>query len=291
MPRNNHLLLLLFLLFPAVTHAQWAGASLSSTPPFTQEERSANFSPYWTGELVGGYASEGGSQQGSGFFLNGTRHLTPDGGFFMVSAQGGNQQLEGASAAWGGVAFSAGVGLGGWTPFLGLVAQRGDDAYNAMVINVGADIPLSPGLTSRLFLNGVVTSHDGPFSSALGLTDPSAEVDELNADIGLSLRLKLDESLELLGGFEQDGNQTAKVQNLAHTVSQTPDITDTLSFFRGGIAMNFSRHWTVEMTGQLGWDSMPAGTFYSDRLAETITLSQSSTVSFLGGEASLKYRF
>jgi hypothetical protein len=163
--------------------------------------------------------------------------------------------------------------------------------FNVMTVNVGGDIPLASGFTSQLFVTGITTSHTGPFASLLGLSDSSAEVDELNADIGFNLKFKIDPMLNLIGGFQEDLNQTVKFQNLSHTVALTPNLSDTLDIFKLGFDLNFSSRWTVEITGQGGWDMMPAGSFYSDRLAETITLANASTVFFTGGSADLQFQF
>jgi hypothetical protein len=288
------ILIAVIVLYPLDLSAQNAGSWIETEPLLTIQENLAegvSFSPYWSGQFEGGYFSEGGAQQGSGFFLDGTKHLTREGSFFTVGAQGGTQQIERSLSAWEGLAFSAGVGLGGWTPYFAVNFQKGDMAFNSMAVNVGADIPLATQFTSQLFLMGIVTSHTGPFAYLLGLNDPSAEVDELNADIGLSLDLKIDPMLDLVCGFQQDMNQTVKFQNPAHTVSQTPDLMDNLDIFKLGFDLNFSSRWIVEITGQGGWDSMPAGSFYSDRLAQTVTLSGASTPFFVGGSADLRVPF
>ena len=296
-PNKTNLYLLLFcagILFPGVLWAQNAGSWIETAPFLTFPAVSAAdsaFVPYWSGQLEAGYFSEGGGQQGSGFFLDGTKHLTKEGSFFNFGVQGGTQQVEGSLSAWGGLVFGAGVGLGGWTPFFVFSAQKGDMTFNAMTVNVGGNIPLASGFMSQLFVTGITTSHTGPFAALLGLSDPSAEVDELNADIGLNLRLKLDEVMDLIGGFQEDLNQTVKFQNLAHTVTQTPNLSDSLDIFKLGFALNFSSRWTVEITGQGGWDMMPAGSFYSDHMAQTLTLANASTVFFTGGSADLQYQF
>jgi hypothetical protein len=279
------------VLFPQALLAQNAGSWIETEPALTFPTAASAFIPYWSGQLEAGYFYEGGGQQGSGFFLDGTKHLTREGSFFDFGVQGGTQQMEGSLSAWGGLVFGAGVGLGGWTPFFVFSAQKGDMAFNAMTVNVGGDIPLTSGFISQLFVTGITTSHTGPFASLLGLSDPSAEVDELNADIGFNLKLKIDPMLCLIGGFQEDLNQTVKFQNLAHTVTQTPNLPDTLDIFKWGVDLNFSSCWTVEITGQSGWDMMPAGSFYSDRLAQTITLPNASTVFFTGGSADLQYQF
>jgi hypothetical protein len=289
-----HLMFFVGVLFPQALLAQNAGAWIETTPSLTFPAVSTAdsvFVPYWSGELEAGYFSEGGGQQGSGFFLDGTKHLTKEGSFFIFGAQGGTQQIESSFCAWEGLVFGAGVGLGGWTPFFVFSAQKGDMTFNAMTVNVGGNIPLASGFMSQLFVTGIATSHTGPFASVLGLTDPSAEVDELNADIGLNLRLKIDSMMDLIGGFQEDLNQTVKFQNLAHTVTQTPNLMDNLDILKLGFALNFSSHWTVEITGQGGWDLMPAGSFYSDRLAQTVTLTNASTVFFTGGSADLQCQF
>jgi len=281
-------------LSPTGLLAQYAGSWIETIPTLTLPETSvqnASFIPSWSGQLSGGYFSEGGNQNGSGFFLDGTKHLTKEGSFFSIGAQGGTQQLENSLSAWGGLAFGAGVGLNGWTPYFAFSAQKGDMTFNAMTVNVGADIILAPYFTSQLFVIGIVSSHIGPFASLLSLSDSSAEVDELNASIGFSLAAKVDSMVSLIGGFQQDLNQTVKFQNLAHTVSQTPNLLDNLDIFKLGFDLNFSRHWVVEIMGKGGWDLMPAGSFYSDRLAQTITLSNASTTTFIGGSASLRYLF
>jgi hypothetical protein len=279
---------------PAALLAQYAGSWIETVPALTLSETPAqntSFSPYWSGQLSGGYFSEGGNQNGSGFFLDGTKHLTREGSFFSIGAQGGTQQLENSLSAWGGLVFGAGVGLGGWTPFFAFSAQKGDMTFNAMTVNVGADVSLAPYFMSQLFVAGIVSSHTGPFASLLGLSDSSAEVDELNASIGFSLAAKFDSTINLIGGFQQDLNQTVKFQNLAHTVSQTPNSSDNLDTFKLGFDFNFSTHWIVEIVGHGGWDFMPAGSFYSDRLAQTVTLSNALTTTYLGGSASLRYLF
>ena len=291
---NLYLLLCVGILFPQVLLAQNAGSWIETDPSLTFPAVStadSAFVPYWSGQLKAGYFSEGGGQHGSGFFLDGTKHLTKEGGFFIFGAQGGTQQIEGSLCVWEGLVFGAGVGLRGWTPFFVFSAQKGDMTFNAMTVNVGGDIPLTSGFMSQLFLTGIATSHTGPFASLLGLSDPSAEVDELNADIGLNLRLKIDPMMDLIGGFQEDLNQTVKFQNPAHTVTQTPNLMDNLDIFKLGFALNFSSRWIVEITGQCGWDLMPAGSFYSDRLAQTITLPNASTVFFTGGSADLQYEF
>ena len=292
--KNIYLMLFVAILFPRVLLAQNAGSWIETDPSLTfptTPSGEKTFAPYWSGKLEAGYFSEGGGQQGSGFFLDGTKHLTREGSFFSFCAQGGTQQLEGSLSAWEGLAFSAGVGLGGWTSFFAFSAQKGDMTFNAMTVNVGGDIPLASSFTSQLFVMGIITSHTGPFASLLGLSDASAEVDELNADIGFDLKLKIDPMLDLFGGFQEDLNQTVKFQNLAHTVSQTPGLSDNLDIFKLGLDLNFSGRWIVETTGQGGWDLMPAGSFYSDRLAQTMTLSNASTVFFMGGSADLQYQF
>jgi hypothetical protein len=97
--------------------------------------------------------------------------------------------------------------------------------------------------------------------------------------------------VNLISGFQEDLNQTVKFQNLAHTVAQTPNLSDNLDLFKLGFALSFSSNWIVEITGQGGWDMMPTGSFYSDRLAQTITLANASTVFFTGGSADLQYQF
>jgi hypothetical protein len=280
--------------FPSALLAQNAGAWIETDPVLdlsTPPAADSVFVPHWSGRITAGYFSEGGGQQGSGFFLDGTKHLTRDGSFFTVGAQGGTQQLEGSLSAWEGLTFSAGVGLDGWTPYFSFGAQKGDMNFNAMTVNVGANIPLAPQFTSQLFLMGIVTSHTGPFASLIGTGDPSAEVDELNADIGFSFVLGIDSQLSLIGGFQEDMNQTVKFQSLDHTVAQTPDLMDNLAIFKLGFDLSFWTHWVVEIAGQGGWDSMPAGSFYSDRLGQTLTLANASTPSFLGGSADLRYQF
>jgi hypothetical protein len=289
-----YFILLAGFLFPQALLAQNAGSWIETNPVLTFPAVSvtdSTFTPYWSGQLEAGYFSEGGGQQGLVFFLDGTKHLTREGSFFTFGAQGGTQQLEDSLSAWGGLVFGAGVGLGGWTPFFVFSAQKGDMTFNAMTVNVGGDIPLASGFTSQLFVTGITTSHTGPFASLLGLSDSSAEVDELNADIGFNLKFKIDPMLNLIGGFQEDLNQTVKFQNLSHTVALTPNLSDTLDIFKLGFDLNFSSRWTVEITGQGGWDMMPAGSFYSDRLAETITLANASTVFFTGGSADLQFHF
>src|SRR5665213_337343 len=224
---NLYFLLCVGILFPQVLLAQNAGSWIEIDPsltfPTTSTEDST-FVPYWSGQLTAGYFSEGGGQQGSGFFLDGTKHLTKEGSFFNFGVQDGTQQVEGSLSAWGGLVFGVGVGLGGWTPFFVFSVQKGDMTFNAMTVNVGGNIPLASGFMSQFFVTGITTSHRGPFAALLGLRDPSAEVDELNADIGLNLRLKLDEMMDLIGGFQEDLNQTVKFQNPAHTVTQTPNL-------------------------------------------------------------------
>jgi hypothetical protein len=291
---NLYLLFCVGILFPQVLLAQNAGSWIETIPSLTFPSVSTTdraFVPYWSGQLEAGYFSEGGGQQGSGFFLDGTKHLTKEGSFFIFGAQGGTQQIENSLCAWGGLVFGAGVGLGGWTPFFVFSAQKGDMTFNAMTVNVGGNIPLASGFTSQLFVTGITTSHTGAFASLLGLSDASAEVDELNANIGFNLKFKIDSMLDLIGGFQEDLNQTVKFQNLSHTVTQTPNLSDSLDIFKLGFDLNFSSRWTVEITGQGGWDMMPAGSFYSDRLAQTITLPNASTVFFTGGSAALQYQF
>jgi hypothetical protein len=291
---NLYLLFCVGILFPQVLLAQNAGAWIETIPSLTFPAvftADSAFVPSWSGQLKAGYFSEGGGQKGSGFFLDGTKHLTREGSFFTFGVQGGTQQIESSLCAWEGLVFGAGVGLGGWTPFFVFSAQKGDMTFNAMTVNVGGNIPLAPGFTSQLFVTGITTSHTGPFASLLGLSDPSAEVDELNADIGFNLKLKIDPMLNLIGGFQEDLNQTVKFQNLAHTGIQTPNLSDSLDILKLGIDLNFSSRWTVQITGQGGWDMMPAGSFYSDRLAQTITLANAATVFFTGGSADLKYQF
>ncbi len=295
-PNKKQLYLLFFIsiLFPQALLAQNAGSWITTDPSLTFPTASVNggtFVPYWSGRLEAGYFSEGGSQQGSGFFLTGTKYLTQEGSFFSVGAQGGTQQMEGSLSAWGGLVFSAGVGLGGWTPFFAFSAQKGDMSFNAMTVNVGGNVPLADGFMSQLFVTGIVTSHTGPFASLLNLSDSSAEVDELNSDIGFNLNLKVDSMLDLIGGFQEDLNQTVKFQNLAHSISQTPNLADDLDIFKLGFDLNFSNQWTVEITGQGGWDMMPTGSFYSDRLGQTITLANTATVFFMGGSADLQFQF
>jgi hypothetical protein len=292
--KNLYLMLFIGILFPQALLAQNAGSWIETEPSLTFPTASASdsaFIPYWSGQLEAGYFSEGGGQQGSGFFLDGTKHLTREGSFFNFGVQGGTQQVEGSLSGWGGLVFGAGVGLDGWTPFFVFSAQKGDMTFNAMTVNVGADIFLTSGFTSQLFVTGITTSHTGSFASLLGLSDPSAEVDELNADIGINLKLKIDSMLNIIEGFQEDLNQTVKFQNLSHTVSQTPNLSDTLDIFKLGFDLNFSSRWTVEITGQGGWDLMPTGSFYSDRLAQTITLPNASTIFFTGGSADLQYQF
>jgi len=296
LPKKTKLyfILLAGFLFPQTLLAQNAGSWIETNPSLTFPAASVGnnaFAPYWSGQFKAGYFSEGGGQQGSGFFLNGTKHLTQEGSFFSIGAQGGTQQLEGSVSAWEGLIFSAGVGLGGWTPFFALSAQKGDMTFNAMTVNVGGDVPLADGFMSQLFVTGIVTSHTGPFASLLGLSDSFAEVDELNSDIGFNLNLKIDPMMNLIGGFQEDLNQTVKFQNLSHAVSQTPNFSDDLDILKLGFDLNFSNGWTVEIIGQGGWDLMPAGTFYSDRLAQTVTLANASTVFFTGGSADLQYQF
>ncbi|HTA76262.1 MAG TPA: hypothetical protein VK791_03815 [bacterium] len=289
-----YFIFLIAVLYPQALLAQNAGSWIETDPVLTFPAVSVAdnaFVPYWSGQLETGYFSEGGGQQGSGFFLDGTKRLTREGSFFTFGVQGGTQQLENSLSAWGGLVFGAGVGLGGWTPFFVFSAQKGDMTFNAMTVNVGGNIPLASGFTSQLFVTGITASHTGPFASLLGLSDSSAEVDELNADIGFNLKLKVDSMLALISGFQEDLNQTVKFQNLSHTVSLTPNLSDNLDIFKLGFDLNFSNSWAVEITGKGGWDLMPAGSFYSDRLAQTITLSNASTVFFVGGTADLRYQF
>jgi hypothetical protein len=189
-----YLMLLANILFPQALLAQNAGSWIETDPSLTFPTASVSdsaFVPHWSGQFEAGYFSEGGGQQGSGFFLDGTKHLTREGSFFSFGVQGGTQQLEGSLSGWEGLTFGAGVGLGGWTPFFAFSVQKGDMTFNAMTVNVGGNIPLASGFMSQLFVTGIVTSHTGPFAPLLGLSDSSAEVDELNADIGFNLKLNL----------------------------------------------------------------------------------------------------
>jgi hypothetical protein len=278
--KENPFLLLLgaFLILPLPLMAQTTSGTLDGSSPFL---------PTWSGHLEIGYGSMEGGQQGAWFSLRGNERLSRSGSYFFAGALGGTHQLEGSTNAYEGFSAGGGVGLGGWIPRISLSVLTGDDSYNSMVIQVGADVPLSQPLLLDLHLNGEVASHNGPFASLIRVSDSSAEVDNLNASLVALFRYSVDPSTTILLGARQDMNETVKVQNLSHTISQDLELMNTLDTLKAGLDFHFWKNWTVELTGEEGWDSLPAGSFYSDRLAQTLTTASASTRSFTDISASL----
>ena len=278
--KENPFILLLwaFLSLPLPLMAQTSPGALDNPQPFL---------PTWSGHLEIGYVSMEGGQEGAWFSLRGDERLSRSGSYFFAGVLGGTHQLEGSKDAYEGFAAGGGVGLGGWIPRVSLSVLTGDNSYNSMIIQVGAEVPLSQPLLLDLNLNGEVTSHNGPLASLIGTSDSSDEVDNLNASLVALFRYSVDPSVTILLGARQDMNETVKVQNLSHTVSQDLNLMNTLDTLKAGLDFHFWKTWTVELTGEEGWDSLPAGSFYSDRLAQTLTTPAASTRSFTDASASL----
>jgi hypothetical protein len=293
MPQNKILragLLIQCLFAPAL----FADEPVSSSPLLGGEAISSSqapFHPLWDGEISAAYFSEDGGQNGTLFSLTGLDHLTPQGGFFETKVFGGTQLVEKIQTGSVGFEMGGGVGLGDLTPSLLVNLEHGDSEYNAIRVLIGFDKKLSSALLLNIFLTGEVTSHVGPLGSYVGLpTGSPAEIDDLNAWGGASLKWRLT-PLDLTFGFKAESDETVKIQDLAHVVFNEVDSTEWIGTFwlQGDYALD--SHWALSFTGQGGLDASPAGTFYSKRLAQTITQSAGQDQFFAGFTLGMNYRF
>jgi hypothetical protein len=300
MPQNKILTagLLIQFLFASVL---FAGESVSSSLPPGGDAASsgevplgdnAPFHPFWNGEISAAYFAEDGGQKGSLFFLTGWDRLTPQGGFFEAKVFGGTQQIEKIQTASGGIEMGGGVGLGDLTPSLLVNLEHGGSDYNAIRVLIGFDKKLSSVLQLNLFLTGEVTSHQGPLGPYVGLpAGSSAEVDNLNAWGGGSLKWTLLSPLDLTLTFKTESDETVKIQDPAHVSFNEVDTTESMDTLALQAGLALDPHWRLSAEGQGGLEASPAGTFYSKRLAQTITQSTSQNVTFAGFSLGLDYHF
>ncbi|HVM33708.1 MAG TPA: hypothetical protein VMU88_11280 [bacterium] len=252
----------------------------------------APFQPSWTGELSAGYSAEEGGQEGFSLSFTGLKRLTPQGSFFFAKAFSRTLKVEKAQAASAGFETGGGLGLGDFTPFLLLEMESGDSRFNAIRVNVGADKDLSPSLALDFSLVGEVTSHQGPLGAYVGLPAGSAaEVDDLNARGGATLRWKLSGAFSLSGGLQFNSYETVKIQDPAHQVFNEVDSAESAE------SLSLRADWSpAEELGlwaavQGGLDSTPAGTFYSERQAQTLTQASAQSRAVADFSLGTSWRF
>jgi hypothetical protein len=294
MPQNK-ILTAALLIQSLFTSALFADESVSSKAPLGGEaiaSSEAPFHPFWNGEISAAYFAEDGGQKGSLFFLTGWDRLTPQGSFFEAKVFGGTQQIEKIQTASGGIEMGGGVGLGDLTPSLLVNLEHGGSDYNAIRVLIGFDKKLSSVLQLNLFLTGEVTSHQGPLGSYVGLPAGSAaEIDNLNAWGGGSLKWTLLSPLDLTLTFKTESDETVKIQDPAHVSFNEVDTTESVDTLSLQMGLALDPHWRLSAEGQGGLEASPAGTFYSKRLAQTITQSTSQNVTFAGFSLGLDYHF
>ncbi len=269
-------------------------ADVSATPTPDSETSSpltAAFHPFWNGEISAAYFAQNAGQKGSLFSLTGWDNLTPQGSFFEAKVFGGTQLIEKIQTGSVGLEMGGGVGLGDLTPSLLVNLEHGDSDYNAIRVLIGFDKKLSSAFLLNIFLTGEVTSHQGPLGSYVGLSpNAPAEIDDLDAWGGASLKWTLD-PLKLTFGLKAESDETVKIQDLTHTTSNEVDSTDWTGtcWLQAGLALD--GHWNLSLLGQGGLDASPSGTFYSKRLAQTITQSSPQNDFFSGFSLGMAYRF
>ena len=290
MPRNKILTagLLIQCLFAS---AVFADETVSSSVPLGGEALSLREAPFWNGEISAAYFAGNDGQKGALFSLTGWDHLTSQGSFFEAKVFGGTQLVEKIQTGSAGLEMGGGVGLGDLTPSLLVNLEEGDSAYNAIRVIIGFDKKLSSTLLLNISLTGEVTSHQGPLGSYVSLPPGSpAEIDDLNAWGGASLKWSLS-PLDLSLGFKAESDETVKIQDLAHATFNRVDSTDWTGTFWLQADWALDSHWDLSLLGQGGLDASPSGTFYSKRLAQTITQSSAQNDFFSGFSLGMAYRF
>jgi len=299
MPQNKFLLLGLLGL-SLFTLPVFANESLSSSTPLAggavslseaPQGDDAPFHPFWNGEINAAYFAENDGQKGALFSLTGLDNLTSQGSFFEAKVFGGTQLVEKIQTGSVGLEMGGGVGLGDLTPSLLINLEEGDSAYNAIRVIIGFDKKISSALFLNISLTGEVTSHQGPLGSYVSFPAGSpAEIDDLNAWGGASLKWMLS-PLNLTFGVKAESDETVKIQDLAHTTFNEVDSTDWIGTFWLQADWALDRHWDLSLLGHGGLDASPSGTFYSKRLAQTITQPSAQNNFFSGFSLGMAYRF
>jgi hypothetical protein len=264
--------------------------------PTEEPEKEEPFAPNWSGQLVYSYSSQP-SEQGQGqitndFTLTGTYNLTETGHYFSAGIVGGTQLVEGITSNYGGVNLEGGLGFDFFQPALSLELQQGAQALSSqtstLILNFRFWDPLTIGLSS----GAGISSHQGPVSEvSLRTSDKVVEIDTYNWNLGATVDFAAWDFLGFSLGGQREYDVTYQFQNVIHTVVNSVNQTDVISYLSLGANITFWEHLVLGLTGQAGYENYPEGPAYSPILGRTVNFSAPTTQNFTSWSIDLTYNF
>ena len=259
----------------------------------TGEAPEAPFAPHWSGQLEWSYSSLPGAgstgQTLDDFTLTGTYSLTESGDNFSIGLVGGTQVVEGIDSDYGGLNLAVGLGLGIFQPSLSYQVQQGLQALNSQTATLSLDFQLWDFLTLGPLAGAGLSSHQGPPPYAT--FDKVVEVDSYNWNYGGSATLSPWDFLGFTLQVQREYDTTYQFQNVQHTDVRNYNETDIISTASLTADITLFEKWSLEPSGQVGYEELPAGPVNSPVQGKTMNNASATTQSFWGYGLALMYNF
>ena len=259
------------------------------------EESPGSFKPYWSETASFTFSGEP-SSQGQGqltreLSFNATNTLTESGHNLVLGVAGGEEKVEGAISNYGKLTVGGGLGLGFLSPSISLEGQKGESALNSLQGTLSCGLKFFAALDLTLDGGGGLESHQGPVSAILGTSDNINEIEDRSWSYSATVNFQAWDflSFSLAGG--QSYSQTYRYQNLSQSVVHDIDKTTRTDTLDLGLSFRFLGNVTFDVSGEIGWENDPAGSFYSPSLGKTVNFSKPTVQDITGYSLGLSYDF
>lgn len=253
------------------------------------------FKPNWTEQLGLSYSSQP-SQTGKGQITSeldftASDHLTESGHYFSLGGGAGSQKVEGTQTKYGKLTVEGGLGLGSFLPSLNLQLERGQTALNSNALTANLNFQVFEPLTVGMSFGGTLESHDGPESAVGGNSVTIIQIDDIDYSSSAIVAYNPWDILGFTLTAEQEYDDTYAIQGLHSKIKEPINESDQINSISLEADWTFLKNFELQVTGQSGYENLPAGTVYSKVQAETITLTQPTSENFTGYTFDLLYNF